>query len=179
MELLVVIGILTILAVGLLAAIDPLEQLKKARDTNARKAAVETLSAFQRYYATHGDYPWALSTPPASCDPNLINLDTVAVELDPGGSAGAAEKLCMEDSLIADGELKTRFFEGLQNSLFLDYDATDAIVTVCFSPESKSQRNDSMTKYLFSGGAITEQTGGVGGNACPDATEPNCLQCFQ
>ncbi len=54
-ELLVVIGILGILAVGLLAAIDPFEQLKKGRDTNLRNVTVEYVNACTRYYATHGE----------------------------------------------------------------------------------------------------------------------------
>jgi type II secretory pathway pseudopilin PulG len=58
MELLIVIGVLGILAAGLLAAIDPFEQLKKARDSNYRSAALELLSATQRYYANHGYFPW-------------------------------------------------------------------------------------------------------------------------
>jgi len=57
-ELLVVLGILGILAAGLLAAIDPFEQLKKGRDTNMRNTVIELLNATTRYYATHGDLPW-------------------------------------------------------------------------------------------------------------------------
>jgi len=57
-ELLVVIGILGILAIGILAAIDPFEQLKKGRDTNLRNVTVEYVNACTRYYATHGVLPW-------------------------------------------------------------------------------------------------------------------------
>ena len=44
-ELLIVIGVLGILATGLLAAVDPFEQLKKARDTKAmvRNVSLSTL----------------------------------------------------------------------------------------------------------------------------------------
>jgi len=68
-ELLVVIGVLGILATGLLAAVDPFEQLKKARDANYRNAAIETLNAFTRYYATHGYFPWnSTGTIPTGCE---------------------------------------------------------------------------------------------------------------
>ena len=44
-ELIIVIGILGILAVGLLAALDPLEQLKRGRDTNRRRVSTELSGA--------------------------------------------------------------------------------------------------------------------------------------
>ena len=70
MELLIVIGVLGILAAGLLAAIDPFEQLKKARDTNMRNSSVELLQAFQRYYAIHGSFPWNMESMNVFCGRN-------------------------------------------------------------------------------------------------------------
>src|SRR5579871_4949367 len=57
-ELLIVIGILGILAAGLLATIDPLEQLKKGSDTNEKQTAVEFVDASTRYFADHSAWPW-------------------------------------------------------------------------------------------------------------------------
>ena len=67
MELLIVIGVLGILAAGLLAAIDPFEQLKKAKDTNNRSATIELLQSLQRFYATHGDFPWNMPSYQSFC----------------------------------------------------------------------------------------------------------------
>jgi len=179
MELLVVIGVLAILAVGLLAAIDPLEQLKKARDTNARNAAVETLNSFQRYYATHGDYPWELTAPPTGCEQSATLFDdgnTVIIDAKDTG-VGQDEEACITASLIADGELKARFYEGLQNPLYIQYNATTASVDVCFAPESKSQQNDATTKYIYTaGGKLSLDT-----DVCPPVAggTDTCLQCFQ
>ena len=77
MELLIVIGVLGILAAGLLAAIDPFEQLKKARDTNNRNAATEFLQASQRYYATHGYLPWYKQTVSGTYDCTGATLDDI------------------------------------------------------------------------------------------------------
>jgi prepilin-type N-terminal cleavage/methylation domain-containing protein len=56
-ELLVVIGVLGVLATGLLIAINPAQQLAKARDS-ARKSAIKQIrSALERYRLTVGTYP--------------------------------------------------------------------------------------------------------------------------
>jgi prepilin-type N-terminal cleavage/methylation domain-containing protein len=56
-ELLVVIGVLSVLASGLLIAINPAQQLAKARNT-ARKNALKQMSdALERYKAVNGTYP--------------------------------------------------------------------------------------------------------------------------
>src|SRR3990167_265507 len=78
-ELLIVIGVLGILASGLLAAVDPFEQLKKARDANNRNAAVETLNAMTRYYATHGYLPWWSGATIATCGTAATVFDPLRV----------------------------------------------------------------------------------------------------
>jgi len=50
-ELLIVIALLGALAVGLLAALDPFEQLKKGTDTGVRNTVSEVHGAIIRYYA--------------------------------------------------------------------------------------------------------------------------------
>ncbi|HCC84939.1 MAG TPA: hypothetical protein DEP87_04640, partial [Candidatus Pacebacteria bacterium] len=57
-ELLIVISILGILAVAVLAAINPIEQINRGRDTGSRSDAEQALSAIDRYYAFNGYYPW-------------------------------------------------------------------------------------------------------------------------
>ena len=54
-ELLIVIALLGALAVGLLATIDPFEQLKKGRDTSLRNTVAEFYNANLRYYSTKGE----------------------------------------------------------------------------------------------------------------------------
>ena len=57
-ELLIVIAVLGILAVAVLAAINPIEQINRGRDTGGRSDAEQLISGIDRYYATKGQYPW-------------------------------------------------------------------------------------------------------------------------
>jgi prepilin-type N-terminal cleavage/methylation domain-containing protein len=184
MELLIVIGVLGILAAGLLAAIDPFEQLKKARDTNNRSATIELMSAFTRYYANHSAFPWNMTTVPTNClraagtDP-LIALDAL------GTSVMEVHDMedCINDSLILDGELKDSFFQGIGSlNMYVASDVADPTnIVVCFAPEGKSARTDPSTSYLLTVGATTtvvDQTG-LATPACPNVGSANCLQCFK
>src|SRR5690349_21170143 len=57
-ELLVVIAILGILAAALLAAINPIEQIRKSQDSSSQRLSTEFNSAVGRYYTTHNRLPW-------------------------------------------------------------------------------------------------------------------------
>ena len=57
-ELLIVITILGILAVAVLSAINPLEQINRGRDTASRSDAEQLLNAVERYAAFQQSYPW-------------------------------------------------------------------------------------------------------------------------
>lgn len=64
-ELLIVIALIGVLAVAVLAAINPLEQLNRARDTGMESDASQLLAAIDRYYASQEKFPWVSTTPPA------------------------------------------------------------------------------------------------------------------
>ncbi len=129
-ELLVVIGILGILAAGLLAAIDPIEQLKKGRDTQKRNVSVELAGALTRYYAVYGSMPWGATAVGPS---TLVSLSGTTIQ-----------------SLIAVGELKSEFNRALTagsgTALSLIGLATGEVY-VCFDPESKSISSEATTIY--------------------------------
>ena len=57
-ELLIVITLLGILAVAVLSAINPVEQMNRSRDTASRSDAEQLINACDRYYATVGRYVW-------------------------------------------------------------------------------------------------------------------------
>ncbi|MFS8159790.1 MAG: prepilin-type N-terminal cleavage/methylation domain-containing protein, partial [Candidatus Roizmanbacteria bacterium] len=57
-ELLIVIALLGALAVGLLAALDPFEQLKKGTDSGVRNTVSEIQGAAIRFYALKEHQPW-------------------------------------------------------------------------------------------------------------------------
>ena len=153
MELLIVIGILGILAAGLLAAIDPLEQLKKGRDQQKRSIAVDYSSALSRYYATYGSMPWgALATGPVTLS-SVTNSVTA--------------------SLIQVGELKPTFSQALPGgagaalSLYADANLDSF---VCFDPESKSISQDPSSIFTSSSGTT--------GAGCPTTSSTSgCYFC--
>lgn len=149
-ELLVVIGILGILAAGLLAAIDPLEQLRKAQDQTRQKIAVEYHGALTRYYATNLAMPWG-ATPPTA------------------GLLSAAPQTTYTTALTDRGELKTTFSQAAGNYLgeiYLTGTSTGDVI-VCFDPRSKSMTLQAGTLYTNSGAANA---------ACP-ATSPTDTSC--
>lgn len=59
-ELLIVIALIGVLAVAVLAAINPLEQLNRARDTGMESDASQLLAAIDRYYASQEKFPWVV-----------------------------------------------------------------------------------------------------------------------
>lgn len=151
-ELLVVIGILGILAIGILAAIDPFEQLKKGRDTNMRNVTVEYVNACTRYYATHGTMPWAEGS-----EPSGAGLDT-------------AEMIPYTQMLVDEGELKPEFQSALgtnAQNIFVTGIADPLQARVCFDPDSKSLSADATTQY--------DPVGEIDA-ACPDVDEI-CYWC--
>src|SRR5690348_2307082 len=91
-ELLIVIALLGALAVGLLATIDPFEQLKKGRDTSIRNTVSEYYNANLRYFANKGFFPWNTAT--TSIPKTGTPVNTMGSEI---------------TALMNAGELKDRF----------------------------------------------------------------------
>ncbi|MEO6509132.1 MAG: type II secretion system protein, partial [Patescibacteria group bacterium] len=58
-ELIIVIAVLGILAAGLLAVLDPVEQVRRGTDSATNTKAAELTRAIQRYYANQQAWPWA------------------------------------------------------------------------------------------------------------------------
>lgn len=56
-ELLIVIGVLGILAAGVLAVLDPLTQIQKANDAKRKSNLAQIQRALESYYQDHGRYP--------------------------------------------------------------------------------------------------------------------------
>lgn len=57
-ELLIVITILGILAVAVLSAINPIEQINRGRDTSSKSDAEQLLNAMERFNAFQTYFPW-------------------------------------------------------------------------------------------------------------------------
>ncbi len=153
-ELLIVIALLGALAVGLLATIDPFEQLKKGRDTSLRNTLSEFYNANLRYYSTKGQFPWVGATS------GYLNTMTGSVI----------------STLVAAGELKNRFADlagtGNLAKIYLSSPTAENIST-CFRPESKAFQIDPNTVYDQSGGTSISTCNGAGTGT--DA----CWYCIQ
>lgn len=61
-ELLVVIAIIGVLMVGTLVALNPLAQINKAKDANAKGRMDQAITAVQGYYTTNQAYPQSTGT---------------------------------------------------------------------------------------------------------------------
>ncbi len=150
-ELLIVIALLGALAIGLLATIDPFEQLKKGRDTSLRNTVAELYNAELRYYSTKGEFTWGTS-----------------------GTAGTVNSMTSDlTALINAGELKDRFEQlaGTANlaKIIITSNSPEHIA-VCFRPESKSFQADPVTAYSSDGTPVVD-------NGCKSMTSTNGTDC--
>lgn len=159
-ELLIVIAILGILAVAVLSAINPLEQINRGRDTSAQSDAEQLLNAIERFNAFQEHYPWDVSrsgTPDVGVPFTLVSnaapswlvsagasgpmpdeddaYCTILDRLGPGGSTCA----------IGANEVKPAFIsrvgeQGVYRGLYVykkdETPQTD--IYVCFSPQSSA-----------------------------------------
>jgi len=57
-ELLIVIGLLGAIALIVIAAINPIEQANRARDTRFKADGGQLISAVDRYFAARSEFPW-------------------------------------------------------------------------------------------------------------------------
>ena len=179
-ELLIVIALLGTLAVALLAALDPLEQIRKGTDTGIRNTVAEIHGGAIRYSALKGGVlPFRDESDPTKLHSGEI--DWFAGSTDKGSA--------FIQEIIDSGELKTDFIKlaGTQLSrIFINGKngdpATDYKVTVCYKPEAKSFRMDNNTKISTTNadgiGEVVEQT--TAGDVCPATagTTPNGIYCY-
>lgn len=177
-ELLIVISVLGILAVGLLAAVDPFEQLKKARDTNTRQSALALQTAFIRYYATHGGLPWD-NTALTDC---YAAYTGASPSVDPSGTAisDADMENCITSGPETDGELKDGFVDALgtgADTMFVTSTTTSSAF-VCFAPQSKSIRAEENTKFDSAGVDQTTLSPAVCDTAWKAANPTDFATCF-
>ncbi len=164
-ELLIVIALLGALAVGLLAALDPFEQLKKGTDTGVRNTVSEIHGSTIRYYAIKNQMPWCDPSDTVTCTPVDVPSEDFTGEV----ASGLTNVI---QNIVDTGELKSNFSElaGAQlQKIYISGSNTNATVTVCFKPTAKSFINDPNTKY--------DDTGVEDAVNCPGG--PDCYWCVQ
>lgn len=166
-ELLIVIALLGALAVGLIGAIDPFEQLKKGTDTATRDLVSQVQTAIIRYYSVKNNMPY-------TADPTSTDLKTAPIGPEGFGAIQA---------MVNAGELRADFNDiqaGKLDKVWVTGTGAiageDPAASVCYMPTSKSFKNDPNTKYTKAGVVVTVaplcigQTGG---------TATDCYWCIQ
>lgn len=146
-ELLIVISVLGILAVAVLSAINPVEQINRSRDTGTRSDAEQLISAIDRYYAGKSFYPW-MTDEDSTGAMALTPLTVITGASQPFGDDG--EQVLTRLSAGGTAELKATFVNrivGSGRALSLYNNGTQGDSTyVCFLPQSASFRDEAWTR---------------------------------
>ncbi|MBI4008959.1 type II secretion system protein [Candidatus Roizmanbacteria bacterium] len=153
-ELLIVIAILAILAIGILAAIDPIEQFRRGSDSTAINTASEYKNAVDRYYTGKGVFPVSLQSAGGSYITGGVGFQAIT-------------------EMMTAGELKTNFTAGSPQALsniYVNVAAAGANPVVCTNLYSKTFRNNSAALYNVSGGTPA--------GTCPSPTNADCHICY-
>ena len=188
-ELLIVISILGILAVAVLSAINPIEQINRGRDTGTRSDAEQLLSAIDRYYAYKGYYPWEVA--PTS---EAVAFTQVTDTWSDGGTTdcGVLDKISNGSVAGVDGatvtcdgtnELKRSFVEKVvetdYNPLNIYYSGADGASTyVCFDPRSASFNEEASDRCGDDAAGLPSDLAGASTSVCPDDDEDAYMVCL-
>lgn len=161
-ELLIVIALLGALAVGLLAALDPFEQLKKGTDTGVRNTVSEIQGAIVRFYAIKNYMPWcddaACANPLDTTEPSATTLTLLPNTI---------------QAIVDTGELKSDFSTlagtGTLGKIYVTGDNAAATAAVCYRPTAKSFIADPNSKFDNTGAEV----------ACVPADLDTCYWCVK
>lgn len=165
-ELLVVIALIGVMAVAVLSAINPIEQVNKGADTGVRSDTEQLLGAIDRYYSVHQFYPWQSGTTdithadltgtwtltPRTCTTSAPAGSICELEgtggIDANGNVTGASGLAGYQpplsQLVATNEVKsgfkTRLQEATREPIYLHYNSAVSGATPygCFKPKSRA-----------------------------------------
>lgn len=172
-ELLIVIAILGILAVAVLSAINPVEQINRGRDTGSQSDAEQLLSAIDRFNAFQGFYPWQDGADDQDYDVAFTEWSAFDALANNGGTCNVSELLSAGDDADCTGsnELKvsffTRIFDTNYNSLFI-YHGTNASDStyICFVPRSDAFKVDANKRCGVSYAGLPDDLQAIGSTIC-------------
>lgn len=158
LELLIVIALLGALFIGLLATLDPLEQIKKGADTARRNIVGEIYGSAINFYAVRSGYPW-------TSDITAMVASNTLMTSAPSGYI---------NQIVSSGELKNDFISlagsGNLGKMFLtstaDANGLRQNLTICYLPESKAFGRDANAQYNNMGAANTGCLATGGANIC-------------
>ncbi len=143
-ELLIVIAVLGILAVAVLAAINPIEQINRGKDTGSRSDAEQLIGAVDRYYTANGYYPWQIGAADTTTTTGWIAVGT-------GWKDSAAAQVLPKLSGTGTAEVKESFVNRITatgyNTMFVYNHGTQGDSTyVCFAPKSANFVTEATTR---------------------------------
>jgi len=181
-ELLIVITLLGILAVAVLSAINPVEQMNRSRDTSSRPDAEQLINAVDRFYATKGYYPWRKGAGDVEADGTAPVAWTQITADAPADGDGVAMATKLSGGATA--EIKESFINrvtaGSYNPLFIYNNGGQGDSTyVCFLSKSASFSDDAgkrCDEHVDFGALPTDYPA----EACPDncSNDKTCYSCL-
>ena len=177
-ELLIVIAVLGILAVAVLSAINPIEQINRGKDTGSRSDAEQLLSAIERFYAAKGWYPWMISETIAGTNtPVVTPIKLVTAVKDPASSpAPILTKLSTGGTSEVKTSFTTRLSSATYNPLYLysNGDLGDSVY-ICFKPKSSSFNEEALTRCGVDGAGLPPDLLPMKETVCAGGAEMICL----
>lgn len=143
-ELLIVIALLGVIALIVIAAINPIEQANRARDTRFKSDGAQLVSAIDRYFTSQNEFPWVTS---GAVTNNDAAFGFVSASNQGVGLCGA--DCSVDGSLITSNELKTEFRNRdfvkattIDKQLFMGKgQGTSQSIYACYIPAAKSNRD--------------------------------------
>ncbi len=160
-ELLIVIALLSAIALIVIAAINPLEQTNRTRDTRFKADGSQMISAIDRYFTARSEFPWVTADNVTYSNDSAFGFISTA---DPlvgiCGDSGCSTDGSLLTSLELKSEFRNRDFiktSDPNQKIYIGKDqGPSASVYACFLPMSKSNRdkacNESAVYTVSSGG---------------------------
>ena len=144
-ELLIVIGLLGAIALIVIAAINPIEQANRARDTRFKADGGQLISAVERYFAVKSEFPWVTGGTAVNDDPfGFITAQDPTVGVC-GTSCTATDGNLLEALELKSEFLNRDFIKTADVATEYMYvgksDGASSSVYACYVPMSKSNRD--------------------------------------
>lgn len=189
----IVIGLLGAIALIVIAAINPIEQSNRARDTRFKSDGAQLISSIDRYFAANSKFPWMTVTPTYTTEDEFGFVTASDQEV---GLCGAT---CTADGvLITTNELKTEFRNrdfvknggGAAEDLKIligKEQGSSASVYACYIPLANSTKSKAVTEGKVyqpdlttgeKGTAITTCDGANGDGAGVNWVTNSCYVCI-
>ena len=141
-EILIVVALIGALFLGILATVDPLEQLKKGSDTARRNLSSQLYNGFLQYYAAQNAFPWTVDLSGLSGTANAVTVANIGYI----PTAIGVGEFKADFINLAGGNLAKIFLTSTADTLGLRQNLAS-----CFLPDSKAFRVDPNAKYGIDG----------------------------